>query len=117
MTDALKRAAKPPVAALAELLNAPAAPADDRARAARVLGALDDARAAEALLAAVGRGPPAQRDAVVRALAGAPKLDAAALFAAIERGGRRQPAAAICCASFRRSSSARPRPRPRRSAC
>ncbi len=84
---ALRRTADPPVAALAALLNAAAAPAEDRARAARLLGALDDARATEALTAAVGSGPPAQRDAVVIALAGAPKLDAAALFAAIARGG------------------------------
>ena len=40
---ALRRTADPPVAALATLLNAPGAPAEDRAQgAARLLGALDD---------------------------------------------------------------------------
>jgi HEAT repeat protein len=87
VTAALRRAADPPVVALVELLNAPGTLADDRARAARLLGALDDARAALALLGVVGRGPQAQRDAIVLALAGAPKLDAGTLFAAIERGG------------------------------
>jgi HEAT repeat protein len=83
VTSALRRAPEPPVAALAKLLDSDTASADDRARAARVIGALDDARAAEALLAAAGSGPPAQRDAVVLALSGAPKLEPAALFAAV----------------------------------
>jgi HEAT repeat protein len=86
LTGALRRAAEPPVAALAQLMSSAPAP-EDRARATRILGALDDPRAAAALLAAVGDGPPGQREAVVLALAGAPKLDAAALVAAIERGG------------------------------
>jgi HEAT repeat protein len=86
VTAALQRAPEPPVAALEQMVRT--APADeDRARAARILGALDDAGAAGALLALAGSGPPAQRDAVVLALAGAPKLEAGALFAAIERGG------------------------------
>jgi HEAT repeat protein len=84
---ALRHTAEPPVAALAAVMGSPKASEDDRARAARLLGALEDPRAAEALLAAVGDGPPAQRDVVVRALAGAPKLDAAALVAAITSGG------------------------------
>jgi HEAT repeat protein len=84
VTAALRKTAEPPVAALAALLDAPAASADDRARAARLLGALDDAGAAAALLAAAGRGPPAERDAVLLALAGTRRLDAAALFAAVE---------------------------------
>ena len=86
---ALRRSAAPPVAALASLMNAPAASADDRARAARVLGALDDAGAADALLAAVGRGPQAQREAVVRALAGATRLEAGALWAALAENAAR----------------------------
>jgi HEAT repeat protein len=85
VVEALRRAPAAPVAALGEL--AASRSADDQARAVRVLGALDDARAAEALLGLVGRGSEARRDAVVLALAGAPKLDAAALFAAIAQAG------------------------------
>jgi HEAT repeat protein len=87
VSGALGRAADPPVAALAELMGSAKAPDEDRARAARLLGGLDDPRAAEALLAALGGGTAVERDAAVRALAGAPKLDAEALVAAIERGG------------------------------
>jgi HEAT repeat protein len=60
---------------------------DDRARAARLLGALDDPRAGEALLAAAGLGSPPEREAVVLALSGARGLDARALLAAVEGGG------------------------------
>jgi HEAT repeat protein len=87
LSGALRRAAEPPVAALAQLMSSPSAAGEDRARATRLLGAIDDPRASAALLAAVGDGPPDQREAIVLALAGAPKLDAAALVAAIERGG------------------------------
>jgi HEAT repeat protein len=87
VTEALRRAAEPPVAALAGLLGSAAATVDDRARAARLLGALDDPRAAEALLASAGLGSPPEREAVVLALAGARGLDAGALLAAVEHGG------------------------------
>jgi len=85
--ETLLRAAEPPVAALAGLLGSAAATVDDRARAARLLGAFDDPRAAEALLASAGLGSPPEREAVVLALAGARGLDAGALLAAVERGG------------------------------
>jgi HEAT repeat protein len=84
---ALRRAAEAPVAALAGILGSAAATVEDRSRAARLLGALDDPRAAEALLADAGGGSPPEREAVVLALAGARGLDPATLFAAIERGG------------------------------
>jgi HEAT repeat protein len=87
VTEALRRAAEPPVAALAAVLGSAGATVDDRARAARLLGALEDPRAAEALLAAAGTGSPPEREAVVLALAGARGLDAGALLAALERGG------------------------------
>jgi HEAT repeat protein len=82
LASALARMSEPPAMALAATLNAAGGPADDRARAARLLGGLDDARASLALLGAVGHGAPPLREAVVRALAGAPKLEAATLFAA-----------------------------------
>jgi HEAT repeat protein len=83
VTGALARSAEPPVAAVAQLLENGKSP-EDRARAARVLAALPDPRAAETLLAAAGRGPAPVREAVVRALAATPKLDPAALWAAID---------------------------------
>jgi HEAT repeat protein len=85
--EALRRAGEPPVAALAAVLGSAAATVDDRARAARLLGALDDPRAAEALLAAAGLGSPPEREAVVLALAGVRGLDVGVLLAAIEHGG------------------------------
>jgi HEAT repeat protein len=88
VTAALGRAAKPPVEALAAIVNGSMVDAD-RVRAARVLGALDDAAAATALLAAVGSGPESVRDAIVLACAGAPRLDVSAVLAALE-GARTQ---------------------------
>src|SRR5207244_3293381 len=70
-----------PVSAVETLLAAGAAPVADRARAARVLGALDDERATAALLAAVGSGTPELRLAAVRALGTSPSLAPEALFA------------------------------------
>jgi HEAT repeat protein len=86
VTGALRRAAEPPVTTLAASMNAASTAPEDRARAARVLGGLEDARAAEALVAAVGQGTQRQRDAVVLAIAAAPKLEAGTLFAAIAAG-------------------------------
>jgi len=86
VTGALVRAAAAPVSPLAALLASDKAAVDDRARAARVLGALDDAHAAEALVEALGRGPAPLRAAVVGALARAPKLGGEAVMAAIAAG-------------------------------
>ena len=94
VTAALRRDADPPVTALAKLLSTAEAPEADRARAARILAALDDAAATEALLTAVGHGPEPLRDAVVLALARAPRLDArlrARRHRRVARGGRRAP--------------------------
>src|SRR5579871_184706 len=90
ITGALQRAAGPPISALADLLAAPTAPVEDRARAARLLGALDDDAAAGALLGAVGTGPAALRAAVVRAVDLSPRVRADAVlaaFAAVAQGG------------------------------
>ena len=59
VTAALSRAAAVPLSPLAALLASEKAPVDDRARAARVLGTLDDARAAEVLIGALGTRPRA----------------------------------------------------------
>ncbi len=89
VTAMLRKSASPPVGAVEKLLVTEAVPAADRARAARVLGALDDAHAALALLAAAGSGTPELRLAVVSALGASSSLAPAALFAAIE-GARGQ---------------------------
>ena len=73
---ALAHAATPPVPALAALLGADKARLADRARAARVLGVLNDDAAADALLAAVGSGPAPLRSTVVGALQMSPRLRA-----------------------------------------
>ena len=86
VTAALAHAEAAPVSPLAALLASDKASVDDRVRAARVLGALDDARAAEVLVDALGRGPVAVRAAVVGAVARAPKLPAAAVLAAVTAG-------------------------------
>ncbi len=79
---ALSRAPSPPVPALAALLASEKAAVADRARAARVLGALNDDAAADALLAAVGAGPAPLRLAVVGALQTSPRLRGDAILAA-----------------------------------
>jgi HEAT repeat protein len=86
VTGALARSTAAPVSPLAALLASDKAAVDDRARAARVLGAIDDARAAEVLVDALGRGPVPVRAAVVSAIAKAPKLPSAAVLAAIAAG-------------------------------
>jgi HEAT repeat protein len=86
VTAALAKAAAAPVSPLAALLGSEKAAVEDRARAARVLGAIDDARAAEVLVEALGRGPIAVRAAVVSAIAKAPRLPAATVLAAIAAG-------------------------------
>jgi HEAT repeat protein len=85
LAAALGRAAEPPVAALVGMMNAATAPVPDRARAARLLGAFDDAEAAASLLTAVGHGPTELRLAVSQSLARSARLEPAALFAAIDR--------------------------------
>jgi len=72
ITEVLARAEHPPVALLVGTLDAPKASDDDRARAARVLGALPGPEATAALLAAVGKGSPALRLEVVQALGRSP---------------------------------------------
>jgi HEAT repeat protein len=89
ITGALQRAAGPPISALADLLAAPTAPVEDRARAARLLGALDDDAAAGALLGAVGTGPAGLRVAVVRAADLAPRVRAEAVLAAFAAAAQR----------------------------
>jgi HEAT repeat protein len=86
VTAALAHAQAAPVSPLAALLASDKASVDDRVRAARVLGALDDARAAEVLVEALGRGPVPVRAAVVGAITRAPKLPTAAVLAAIAAG-------------------------------
>jgi HEAT repeat protein len=94
VTAALSRAAAAPVSPLAALLASDKASVDDRARAARVLGALDDAQAADVLVQALGRGPAPVRAAVVGAIGRAPKLTGdvvlAAIAAAAHDGGARE---------------------------
>src|SRR5450432_2498453 len=68
IAEALARAPALAVSPLAERLASSTSSADDRARAARILGRIDDERAASALLAAVGAGPPALRGEIVEAL-------------------------------------------------
>jgi len=72
IADVLARADRPPVALLAATLEAAKASDDERARAARVLGALPGADATGALLAAVGTGSPALRLEIVQALGRSP---------------------------------------------
>ncbi len=86
VTAALSRAGAAPVSPLAALLASEKAPLEDRARAARVLGELDDERAAGALVDALGRGPAPLRAAVVGAIGHAPKLTSQAVLAAIAAG-------------------------------
>ena len=82
VTTALGRATVPPVAALSGLLTSPAASVEDRARAARILAALDDDGAAGALLAAVGGGSPGLRATIVQAASVAHRVRAEAVLAA-----------------------------------
>jgi HEAT repeat protein len=87
---ALGRSPAPPVAGLAALLGSGSASVEDRARAARVLGGLNDEGAATALLAATGNGPGGLRAAVVAALQVTPRLQpepVLAAYAAAPRGG------------------------------
>ena len=79
---AVAHAPSPPIAALAALLASKSVAVPDRARAARVLGALNDPAAAQVLLAAVGDGPPPLRAAVVGALQRSPHLGSDAVLSA-----------------------------------
>jgi HEAT repeat protein len=83
VTAAMVHAAAPPVSPLAALLASDKAGVEDRARAARVLGALNDPRAAEVLVEALGRGPVPVRTAVVSAIGRAPRLTGDVVLAAI----------------------------------
>ena len=82
LAEALARAPALAVSPLTERLASSTSPAEDRARAARILGRIDDERAASALLAAVGAGPPALRGEIVDALGRAPHLRADLVLAA-----------------------------------
>ena len=86
-----RKAKTPPVRAVADLLASPKASADDRARAARVLGRLDAPAAAAALLERVGAGPGPVRLAVVQALASAPGMTFATLTPALATAGEAGP--------------------------
>jgi HEAT repeat protein len=86
-TAALRKRAEPPVGPLGGTLAADAAPLADRARVARVLGALDDERAVAPLLAAAGSGPPELRLAVVGALSTSARLRTEVLLGAIAAAG------------------------------
>jgi HEAT repeat protein len=83
LRTALLRAEPPPVAALEKRLGSESDPVADRARAARLLGALDSPAATGALLAAAGRGPDDVRAAVVAALAGSQALTPETFWAAL----------------------------------
>ncbi|HEY4393735.1 MAG TPA: HEAT repeat domain-containing protein [Polyangia bacterium] len=81
ITAAFRHAETPPISSLAELLKAKAAREDDRARAARILGALDDDRASAALLGAVGDGSVNLRATIVDAAGRAPRIRTEAVLA------------------------------------
>ena len=119
VTAALGRAAVPPVVGLAALLASPSAPAEDRARAARILAAFDDDAAATALLAAVGNGPPSLRAELVQAASGAHRVRAEAVLAAFEAAPKNDDklrrAPPTWRASCRTPSSGRPSAAPTRS--
>ena len=82
---ALARVPDLAVSPLGELLSSAIASADDRARAARLLGGIDDERAAGALLAAVGSGAPALRGEIVEALGRSGHLRADPVLAAFAK--------------------------------
>jgi HEAT repeat protein len=89
---AFARAPTLTVPPLVALLSSATATGDDRARAARLLGELDDDAAASALLAAVGSGAPPLRGELVLALGRARRLRAEpvlAAFAAAEQKDER----------------------------
>jgi HEAT repeat protein len=73
ITAALRRAETPPISSLTRFL-AGSSPREDRARAARILGALDDDDAAAALLAYVGEGSGVLRATLVEASGRAPRV-------------------------------------------
>ncbi len=83
LAAAFARAPALAVSPLAELLSSSAATPEDRARAARILSQIDDEKAARALLAAVGGGPPTLRGEIVEALVRAPRLRAGAVLDAL----------------------------------
>ena len=87
-------AAPVPVRAVSALLTSAKARPDDRVRAARVLGELDEPEAAAALLQAAGSEPPELRLAIVQALGKATHVTvpmvAAAIDAAANDGGHRE---------------------------
>jgi len=95
IADTLARAEHPPVAVLVAALGAPKASDDDRARAARVLGALPGPEATAALLAAVGTGLPALRLEVVQALGHSPGATVAMIVSGIEAARTAAPPAPL----------------------
>jgi HEAT repeat protein len=99
---ALARTSLPPVSALSDLVGAKSAADDDRARAARLLGGLDDDAAATALLAAVGIGSPTLRAAIVQAADHAPRVKADAVLAALAAAPQRAEGATARAADLAR---------------
>jgi|GEM_PF-1308620 len=85
ITGVFARATPAPIEPLAATLLDPKATDDDRARAARVLGALPDAAATDALMGAVGTGPPALRLEIVQALGKSRAASVAKLVDALAR--------------------------------
>ena len=95
ISDVLAKAEHAPVSLLAATLAAPKASDDDRARAARVLGALPGPEATAALLAAVGTGSPALRLEVVQALGRSPAATVALVVNASQEARAATPAAPV----------------------
>jgi HEAT repeat protein len=92
VATALLRAGALPVAGLAALLADSKADIEDRQRAARLLGTLEDPAAAAALLAAAGRGPGALREEVIVALGHSAALSVNGLLEAVARDRKDGPA-------------------------
>ena len=115
VTAALARAAAVPVSPLAALLASDKAPEEDRARAARVLGALDDERRPRLLVDALGRGPtrcaPGGRRARPRAQAARPGV-LAAIAAGPHEGGPREADLLRALPAVRQARSGPARPTP-----
>ncbi len=92
VTAAFKTAPAPPIATLSQLLSGKTPKGDavaltDRQRAARVLGALPQPEAANALVGAAGQGPEALRMAVVKALGDSTAVDPTLLLGAMAKVG------------------------------
>jgi HEAT repeat protein len=87
IAQTLRKAPSPPVHAIAKILQSPSAKTapDDRARAARLLGALAAPDAGAALLAAAGGDNSDVRLAIVQALGTSPQVSVAQIVATIDK--------------------------------